>query len=245
MTQYPTYVQPQSGGAPAKTSGMAIASLVLGILGFCTGGLLGLIGLVLGIIAIISLSNSANRVGGKGFAIAGISVSACSLLTSCLFIGLLLPALTKARQNAYALKAKYTAQMLGSMQESYATDHADAFPPVNDWVSALSPYAQDIDEMVSWPSDDSGARAYAMNTNLKGEKVSSIQMPQRTVMFFEAESGSQFSGGPELLPHKPRSYNGFLIVFVDGHAENIRPSEVRSLIWQPAPSKPAIPPRSR
>ncbi|QNV38519.1 DUF4190 domain-containing protein [Rothia terrae] len=63
--------------------GLAIASLVLGILGLLTfwvlgfGGLLGLIGLILGIVAIVKLKKSH---GSKGLAIAGIITSILATL---------------------------------------------------------------------------------------------------------------------------------------------------------------------
>lgn len=67
---------------PQKTSGLAIASLVLSILGFLgswfvLGGLFALIGLVLGIIALVKTRKGA---GGKGMAIAGVVLSSISLL---------------------------------------------------------------------------------------------------------------------------------------------------------------------
>src|SRR3989442_12229099 len=51
---------PQPSGA-AKTSGLAIASLVLGLVTFPTCGLAGLVGLILGIFALVKISNSAGR----------------------------------------------------------------------------------------------------------------------------------------------------------------------------------------
>lgn len=66
--------------APAVESGkkgLAIASLVLGILGVlgccCFGGVLGIVGLILGIISI-------TKQGKSGMAIAGIILSAISVL---------------------------------------------------------------------------------------------------------------------------------------------------------------------
>lgn len=67
---------------PQKTSGLAIASLVLSILGFLgswfvLGGLFALIGLVLGIIALVQTRKGA---GGKGMAIASVILSSLSML---------------------------------------------------------------------------------------------------------------------------------------------------------------------
>lgn len=62
-----------------ESNGMAIASLVLGILGFlgscCYGGILGIPGLILGIIAL-------KKGQSKGMAIAGIVLSVLSIVIS-------------------------------------------------------------------------------------------------------------------------------------------------------------------
>ena len=54
----------------ARTSGLAAASLVLGILGFLSCGLTGFVGLVLGIVALVGISRSAGRLRGQGIAVA-------------------------------------------------------------------------------------------------------------------------------------------------------------------------------
>ena len=69
----------------AKTSGMAIASLVLGILGLVCG-LPAIPGLILGIVALSQVSQSRGQLAGKGLAIAGICVSAAVLLLGLLSV---------------------------------------------------------------------------------------------------------------------------------------------------------------
>ncbi len=63
-----------ASGEP-HTSGMAIASLVLGILGITA-----LLGLILGIVSLVQINRSRGRLRGQGLAIAGICVSAFALL---------------------------------------------------------------------------------------------------------------------------------------------------------------------
>ena len=65
--------QPHPQGIPAqpKTSGLAIASLVCGILGICLA-LPAPVGLILGIMAIRQINSSAGTIGGKGLAIGGL-----------------------------------------------------------------------------------------------------------------------------------------------------------------------------
>ncbi len=71
---------------PERTSIAAILSLVLGILG-CCGGLTSIFGIIFGVFGILGISRSKGRVGGMGFAIAGLLVS---LLTLAIWVGLLI-----------------------------------------------------------------------------------------------------------------------------------------------------------
>lgn len=60
---------------PPKTSGMAVASMVLGIVALCifsVGLLTGPIALVLGFLAINGINREPDRFKGKGMAIAGV-----------------------------------------------------------------------------------------------------------------------------------------------------------------------------
>jgi formylglycine-generating enzyme required for sulfatase activity len=85
----PTRPSPDATGASgtAKTSGLAIASLVAGFFGLCTAGLGGIAGLILGIIALKKIGRSSGALGGRGLAIAGLIVSVCTLLLWVLAVG--------------------------------------------------------------------------------------------------------------------------------------------------------------
>lgn len=80
--QYQPYQQPEP---PKKKQGLAIASLILGIVGLticcCMGIIPGIIGLILGIIAVAS-----KQQGGKGMAIGGIITSALAILVNIILI---------------------------------------------------------------------------------------------------------------------------------------------------------------
>jgi len=83
---------PGSEGAPPppKTSGLAIASLVLGILGIASCGLASIPGLILGIVSLVRIRRSRGALGGRGFAIAGTIVSVVFILLCFLgFMGAL------------------------------------------------------------------------------------------------------------------------------------------------------------
>ena len=78
---------------PARTSGMAITSMILGISGFSllgVFGITGIIGLVFGIIALGRIGKSGDQLKGKGFAITGITTSAVGLALWLTVFGVLL-----------------------------------------------------------------------------------------------------------------------------------------------------------
>ena len=88
MTYTPPGVEPSRPTAqvPApKTSGLAIAGLIVGLGGLCTCGVGGIAGLVLSIVALKKIDASRGTLGGRGLAIAGIIASAV-----CILIGLIL-----------------------------------------------------------------------------------------------------------------------------------------------------------
>jgi len=91
MSSYPSYSSSQPEARPLG-SGMAIASLVLGILALVTfwtifgGILLGLIAIVLGVIALGRVRKG--RAAGRGLAIAGVVLGTLGLLLSLAFVAL-------------------------------------------------------------------------------------------------------------------------------------------------------------
>ena len=92
---------------PAVKQGMAIASLVLGILSLPTLGCLGvgaLLAIVLGIMALTRANRDPHLYGGKGFAIGGIVAAALSLVVAIPIGGIVaaiaIPSLLRARTSA-------------------------------------------------------------------------------------------------------------------------------------------------
>jgi hypothetical protein len=91
---------------PRPRRGFAIASLVLGILGLPTIGLLGvgaMAGIILGVIALVKASKAPAEYGGQGLAVAGIALAVISILLTP-FIGIIaaiaIPSFLRARISA-------------------------------------------------------------------------------------------------------------------------------------------------
>jgi type II secretory pathway pseudopilin PulG len=106
---------------------MAIASLVLGILGLPTFGIFGLgalIGIVLGIMALVRANKTPAVYGGKGLAIGGI-VTNCLSLALIPVIGIIaaiaIPSLLRARVSANESMAIGDTRTVISAEQTYAS----------------------------------------------------------------------------------------------------------------------------
>jgi prepilin-type processing-associated H-X9-DG protein len=224
---------------PARTSGLAITSLVLGILGIC--GITALVGLVLGIVALVKINRSGGRLSGQGLAIAGICVSGFMLLVSIPFMaGLTLPALARAKQRAQAIsQPQQRAQtincinnmkQLGLAVRIYAVDHDGQLPPMATWCDAIQTNVGSP-KVFQCPSEPGRRCAYAFNAKLDGKKDSEVD--PNTVLLFESEAGWNGTGGAEnLKPHKhsDRSVN---VALADGSVRPIPRSQLGTLRWEP------------
>lgn len=111
-----------------KTSGMAIASLVFGILSFCLSIFAGIPAIILGIVSLNAIGRSQGALAGKGLAIAGI-VTGCigSLLIMCQ-VALLLPAISAAREAARRTQSLNQMRQIGVALSNYETAH-NRLPP--------------------------------------------------------------------------------------------------------------------
>lgn len=225
----PQYVLPAED---AKTSGMAIASLVLGICGFCTAGLAAIAGLILGIVSLRAIRKSQGWLKGTGLAIAGIAVSGIALLMMPFIMGITFTGLYNARKSDRVLLSMNNARQLCLAVNLYCDDNDGSFPPVENWPDVLEPYIRN-EKVLTSPFAPEAGRIWTMNKNLDGLKTQDIKQPGRTVLIFEARFNSPPAGGRELLSEKPGTIRGHVIGFLDGHVELVRPDRFDELIWTP------------
>ena len=247
MTDLPR-TQPAAPASPQppapKTSGLAIASLVCGIIGPCTVGLASLVGIILGIVGLVKIGNAGGALRGKGLAIAGIVLGGLGIFILPL-IGMVaaitMPALHSAVGQARGVAFMNNARMAGTAAMTYAATHDDEFPPPDDWPQALMEQGGLPSQALGDPSQPEAGRALAMNASLGGMRTRDIPHPSRTVLFFECSPGAPPAGGPELLLRQPRYRSGHVITFVDGHVENFARRRLHGLIWDPRGPWPAPP----
>ena len=120
-TPYPQGPQGSQPNIQPKTSGLAIASLVCGILALCLG-LPGLLGLIFGIIAIRKINGSGGTIGGKGLAIGGMVTSGLGVGMILLSAILLLPILAKAKNKANRMKCANNLATIGKAYHAMSGD---------------------------------------------------------------------------------------------------------------------------
>ncbi|MBC7911079.1 MAG: DUF4190 domain-containing protein [Pyrinomonadaceae bacterium] len=111
---------PYQGEAPKN--GLAIASLVTGIVSLLACGLLGLgsiTGLILGIVALKKTNKFPEQYGGRGFAIAGIVLSVVSFFYVGIVAAIAIPNLLASRRAANESGALRNMVLLAEAQEVY------------------------------------------------------------------------------------------------------------------------------
>ncbi|MEM9187374.1 MAG: DUF1559 domain-containing protein [Planctomycetota bacterium] len=115
---------------PPKTSGLAVTSLVLGVLSFFFSVLAGLPAIICGALALGKIGNSGGAVAGKGLAIAGLATGGVGTVMSVgCAIALLLPAVQAARDAARANQSMNNMKQLSLAMLNFETTQA-AFPPI-------------------------------------------------------------------------------------------------------------------
>lgn len=220
-----------AAGASTKTSGLAIASLVLGILGLFTCGTTALIGLILGIIAMTKVRKSQGALGGGGMALAGIIVSAVFIFLIPIFAAMLLPALAQAKSKAQSIHCMNNVKQLSLALRIYATDNQNRYPAATNWCNAIRLEVGSTNTY-RCPADLPDSRcSYAFNAQVAGTEMARVD--PNTVVIFESEGGWNVAGGPELLLDKSRHRHVVVVGFADGHVESVSESRLAKLRWNP------------
>jgi hypothetical protein len=131
MNDQPSPIPPTAPPIPpSKTSGLAIASLVLGILGItCILPVIGaILALIFGIVALSQISRSGGSLKGQGQAITGIILGGVGFLMIPLMVAILLPALAAAREEARAANCLSNLKASGLGFAMYADMHDGKLP---------------------------------------------------------------------------------------------------------------------
>ncbi len=161
--------------APAKGSGLSVASLVLGILSvFPFSILTGIPAAITGAIAI------AQKRRGRGMAIAGVVLGASTPLTAGIILAIMIPNFVMFQERARRSTVKNNMDVVQCALEAYAVDHNDNYPGPD----------------VSWePGNGQGMAAYFPG----GDPVGSSGSPVAGVFPLNPYSGERYRYGNDLF----------------------------------------------
>ena len=212
-----------------QTSGLAIASLVLAIVGPCTLGIGNLLGIVLGLLALKKIKRGSGRIAGRGLAITGLCLSAATLLLVPVLMDLALPALSNAKRGSRTVSCINNLRQLAHAVRLYAADNSDALPVASKWCELVQPH---LATPSAWQCPSDGARnqcSFGFNGNLSGKDES--QVNPRAVLLFEMDGGWNASGGREAI--LSRHGGTYAVAFVDGSVEQVPAGRLSQLRWEP------------
>ncbi|EEF59884.1 DUF4190 domain-containing protein [Pedosphaera parvula] len=221
----PSDPQPQLSG-PAKTSGLAIASVICGALGLVTC-ITSPIGLILGISARNQIKKSDGQIKGSGLATTGIILSCVTF--AIVILAFLLPALAMAKQKAQAISCIGNMHQLGIAAHLYAGSNHDKFPTSKNWSDLLAPSVGNPKAFVC-PLHPTHRSSYAFNAKVGGKKQNEVA--PETVLFFESDAGWNSSGGPDDLS-LTRHDSRIIVCFADGSVQRLPASKLDTLRWDP------------
>ena len=209
---------------------MAVASLVLGLVGFC--GITAIIGIILGIAAQVKIRRSRGQLKGSGLAIAGIVVSCVMFLLSIpILAALLLPAMHKARQSSQQNSScENNARQVALAVRLYADENEGKCPPAVNWCDAILNNLPGP-ETLRCPQRRGEQSGFAFNAKLAGKTLSSI--PPDTVLIFESDAGWNSTGGPETVLSRPPHGRIYYFGFADGSVRPVSRDELPQLRWEP------------
>ena len=120
MTPNPQY--PGAGpAAPKRTSGLATAALVLGILGLCLPPLW-VVSIILGIVALSQISREPG-LGGKGFAIFGIAAPLVAIPIMGILAAIAIPNFIRFQARARQSECKINLQAIHTAQMAHYAEN--------------------------------------------------------------------------------------------------------------------------
>jgi competence protein ComGC len=212
---------------PPKTSKLAIASLILGILSIFTCFITGIPAIITGVMSLIKINKSENRLKGLGLAVAGIAMPVIVIPIAAILFAIILPAFSKARTTAQRVACMSNMKSLHNAMTIYAQDYDGKRPTGSKWCDLLVDHANVLPDRFACYAGDESQSNFALNSNalLLGKNA-----PGNMVLIFESTPGWNQTGGPELLTTE--NHDGCNINYVDGSIQFVKTQDINKLRWK-------------
>ena len=201
-------MQPAQPPGPLKT-GLAVTTLVLGIVSLLACPLLGIVAIITGIIAINQVSSAAHLHGGKRMAIAGLVCGVASIVGFPMWVWILVPGLSSVKEASLRTVCQANLKGIAVAVSIYQYDHPGQIGSPFDYLIAQGdvPPKQFI-----CPSSGLSTSNYVyVPVDLNDPNVSAD-----TVMLYEPKTNHGGEGGN--------------VIFADGHAEFVKGDDYDRLI---------------
>ncbi|MHB0938020.1 MAG: DUF4190 domain-containing protein [Armatimonadota bacterium] len=220
-TQPPPAYAPPPGYAPmrsmtpseSKTSGLAIASLILGILSPCTACVSGLVGIILGIVAITQINQPRSGLKGSGLAYAGIITA---IVLPLVLAAALYPLFTKTKNMVQGpVMANICLQnerQIAQAAQMYAQDHEGMLPTPDQLIA--SDYC--TSDVYLCPSQLDAPIGYGLYQSVAGQKWDNLSDPRATPLLADGGNASHLIVSDADIAK--RHMGGYNQAFLDGHA---------------------------
>jgi Domain of unknown function (DUF4190)/GYF domain 2 len=200
---------PALAARPTGTSGLAIGSLVCGILAVFSAGLTGLPAVIMGHMSLSRIKSSAGALGGKGMAIAGLVMGYFGflLITIAILAALAIPAFNSVQNQALEIKVLNNAKQIVQGIQLYTNEHSGKLPP--DLETLFTEGLLDDRRLLDFPG----------RTNVPGQG-----WDYRGAGLADTDPGSQII----LVTRMPVRDNRFIIARNNGTAESVPASALQS-----------------
>lgn len=151
-------------------------------------------------------------------------------------ISLFAPPMCKPLPVAQRLVCGMNLNSLGKAISMYASEYDGWYPTADKWCDLLVEKEELPKKIFVCKASDTveGQSSYAFNRNLAGKKMS--EAPPDVVLSFEASTGWNQVGGPEILSTEHHK-GGCNVLFNDGHVEFVKTEDLGKLTWEVGDSK--------
>jgi len=213
----PVYTDPDS---MPKTNGLAIASLVVSIVGFLIG--LGIVAVILGIIGQNQIKASLGRQKGSGLAIAGIVVGCIGavVFVPLILAAVLFPVFNTARMKARDTMCLQNLKELSIAVSTYSQDYNEKLPPADKWSDAVAKYITDSHVFCCGAARELSC-AYSFNDRLNKTSLKELVNASNAPMLFDSKGG--WNSALPISSFDARHCGGYNCSFADGHVKWVLP----------------------